>query len=210
MEVDIFAGMVLFTEGVNISTDVSACARTMQELRLQAERLELVACTQSLLAQESHDLTGLALLLNADIPAGWPPPLNDEASRKWAHDFLALHADAVGWSTWYFILKKSRSGKRTLIANGGFKGMPLPDGTVEIGYSVMEDYQRNGYATEAVARLLKWAFLHPEVTRVIAETYPHIRASIRVLEKCGFQYVGEGSELLVIRFELTRHEHERQ
>ncbi len=181
----------------------------MHELRLLTERLELVACTRSLATMEVGNPGSFSRALNADVPAGWPPPLNDEASRKWALDFLTLHPEAAGWSTWYFLLRNDGSGKRTLIANGGFKGAPLADGTVEIGYSVMEHFQGNGYATEAVTRLLTWAFEHPEVTRVIAETYPHISNSIRVLEKCGFHYIGEGSQALVIRFELTRHEQER-
>ena len=68
------------------------------------------------------------------------------------------------------------------IGNGGFKGRPDADGSVEVGYSVMENYQRNGFAPEAVEALVDWAFGYREVQRVIAQTLPELRPSIRVLE----------------------------
>lgn len=176
----------------------------MPPLNLSTERLDLIACTRELAAAELNNRAEFSQLLNADLPENWPPPLNDEATMSWTLNLLSVHPDAAGWASWYFLLNSCKSGKRMAVGNGGFRGLPLPDGTVEIGYSIVQDFQGKGYATEAAWRLIGWAFEHTEVTRVIAETYPHIRTSIRVLEKCGFEYVGEGSAMLVIRFELTR------
>ena len=181
----------------------------MPSLRLHTNRLELVACTLQLVKAEIGDRHEFSRLLGAHVPDRWPPPLNDESSLNWTLNMLTLHPGAVGWSTWYILLKNGSSGERTAVGNGGFKGRPLPDGTVEIGYSVMEAFQRKGYATEAARRLVAWAFEHPEVTRVIAETYPHIATSLRVLEKCGFDYIGGGSEMLTICYELKRTEYNR-
>ena len=64
---------------------------------------------------------------------------------------------------------------------------------------------RRGYASEAVEALVAWAFGHPEVTRVIAETYPELVASVGVLEETGFRFIGAGSEERVIRFERRRN-----
>ncbi len=89
------------------------------------------------------------------------------------------------------------------------KGKPTFDGTVEIGYSVLTEAQGLGYATEAVQGLVSWAFEHPEVLRVIAETLPELTPSIRVLEKSGFVSVAEGSEEGLIRFELSRSAYEK-
>ena len=66
-----------------------------------------------------------------------------------------------------------------------FKGLDA-DGAVEIGYGILEEYQGNGYAAEAVGAAVDWALQQPGVTRVEAETEPDNRASRRVLEKCGF------------------------
>ena len=66
-----------------------------------------------------------------------------------------------------------------------FKGLGA-DGVAEIGYGILEQYQGRGYATEAVKAALAWAFRHPQVTAVEAETEADNAASQRVLEKCGF------------------------
>jgi RimJ/RimL family protein N-acetyltransferase len=79
---------------------------------------------------------------------------------------------------------------------------------VEIGYSVMEEHQHHGYGTEAAGAFIVWAFSHPEVTRVIAETLPELRPSLRVMERNGMRYLGKGSEPGVIRYGVTREEFE--
>ena len=74
---------------------------------------------------------------------------------------------------------------------GGFHGPPDADGQVEIGYAMQPSFREQGLATEAVEGLVKWAFDHPEVRNVRAQTLPHLTASIRVLEKTGFTFVKE-------------------
>jgi ribosomal-protein-alanine N-acetyltransferase len=65
-------------------------------------------------------------------------------------------------------------------------------------------FRRKGYATEAMGGLIDWAFSHPEVRRIRAHTYPHLAASIRVLEQNGLSHVGAGDEPGTLRFELAR------
>ena len=66
-----------------------------------------------------------------------------------------------------------------------FKGL-REDGIAEIGYGILEAYQGQGYATEAVRAACRWAFDHAEVKSLEAETDVGNTASQRVLEKCGF------------------------
>jgi RimJ/RimL family protein N-acetyltransferase len=75
---------------------------------------------------------------------------------------------------------------------------------VEIGYSMLRQYRGMGLATEAAMRLIGWAFTHREVLEVSAETLPHLKSSIRVLEKNGMQLTGPGSEQGVIRYAVAR------
>ena len=88
--------------------------------------------------------------------------------------------------------------------DGRFNLHHREDGKWEIGYHVAKAYTGNGYATEAVKAVLEWAFSHPKVTAVEAETYPDNTASKRVLEKCGFALNGvigeEGS-----RWSIYKH-----
>jgi len=56
---------------------------------------------------------------------------------------------------------------------------------------VLEEYWNRGYATEAVEALVPVIFSLPGITRIIATTYPHLTASIRVLQKNGFERTNE-------------------
>ena len=185
---------------------VSRLSNAVSPLKITTVRLDLISGTPELANADIYDRSQFATLLGARVPDEWPPPLNDIDSMKWFESYLDEHPDGVGWVTWYFILREDESGKRVVIGNGGFKGRPTPDGTVEVGYSIIKDFQNCGYATEATSGLLKWAFGHPEVTRVLAETYPILKKSIRVLEKIGFVFMGVGSEDGVICYSVSLHD----
>ena len=74
-----------------------------------------------------------------------------------------------------------------------FKGLDS-NGIAEIGYGISDKYRNNGYATEAVKAVLKWALNNPNVTAVEAEADFNNTASKRVLEKCGFILNGKIGE----------------
>jgi RimJ/RimL family protein N-acetyltransferase len=171
--------------------------------RLQTARLELVPGTAELGRAEIGDRPRFSLLLGADVPAAWPPPENDEQTMTFFTEYVENNPDGVGWAAWYILLR-AEDGRKTAIGTCGFKGGPDKDGTVETGYAVLPEHQRRGYAPEAVAGLVAWAFGHPEVRRVIAHTFPDLRASIRVLEKCDFTPAGVGEEAGTVRYERRR------
>jgi len=173
----------------------------MSGLRIRTACLELVAGTGEMLTADAGDRCSLAECLEAEVPGDhWPPELWRDA----AEEFLVRtdrFPDIVGWLSWYWVLNDN--GKRILIGCGGFTGAPF-NGEVMIGYSVLEPFQRKGYGSEAVRALVNWAFAHGSINRVIAETFPDNRASIRLLEKCGFEYAGRGFEKGTIRYLLPR------
>ena len=172
-------------------------------LELTTARLTLVPVTLETIDAEIDDRDRLAVLLGADVPADWPPPLNDRNTMRWTRKNLIANPESGGWGTWYFMLR--REGQTPLlIGNGGFKGRFVAPGTCEVGYSVMESHHRRGIASEAVAALVEWAFSHPEIERVVAHTLPELTPSIRVLEKNGFARVDEVLEEGAIMFELKR------
>jgi len=170
-------------------------------LTLVTERLTLVAATLEMARAELLDRQRLAQMIEAEVPDSWPPPLNDANTMRWTIEFLETHADGVGWGPWYFV---ARGARNALVGVGGFTGLPRGDGTVEAGYSVLEAQQRSGFATEAVRALVDWAFDHRAVTRIVGQTLPELTPSIRVLEKCGFRFVGPGYEDGAILYERLR------
>lgn len=168
---------------------------------LQTPRLRLVAATPALLRAEGDGPAPFGALLNARVPAGWPPELYDDDARRWTLNAMESRPDAVGWWMYYVVLD---GGDPELAGVCGYKGPPGEDGTVEVGYGILPAHRRRGYAVEATAALIARAFAVPSVTRVIAETLPELVPSIGVMEKLGFTFEGDGSEPGVIRFTLPR------
>ena len=168
------------------------------------ERLVLVPATPELTRSALTGSSALAAALSAAVPATWPPEYLDAPSLEYTLERLAEGPGNAGW--WLHFIVLNANGSRTLIGSGGYKGPPSADGTVEVGYGIVSDHRRRGYASEATRGLLGNAFANPAVKRAIAETLPELAPSIGVLEKLGFRLIGEGSEPGVIRFELTRAE----
>ncbi|WP_207383719.1 GNAT family N-acetyltransferase [Ruegeria denitrificans] len=65
-----------------------------------------------------------------------------------------------------------------------------PDRDIEIGFVLKRSTWGAGYATEACARLVEFAFLEASVETIYATTNHQNLASQNVLKKCGFQDLG--------------------
>ena len=167
---------------------------------IDSARLYYVPATVELTEADLDGPEPLAAALGVSVPAEWPPELYSRPALMAVLDQLADRAEH-GWSTWYLV---GRSRAEVLVGVCGFKGRPDGAGSVEISYSICPSYRNAGYASEAVERLTRWAFNHAGVQTVTAETLPHLRQSIRVLEKNGFQRAGQGSEYGVVRYALGR------
>ncbi len=169
-------------------------------LSIRSNRLKLVAATAELLLAE-EDREQLGDKLRAQVPDNWPMPLYDVDARQF---FLRVVTDtpaAVGWTGWYILLP-DETGQTTLIGSVGACGPPDENGVILIGYSLLGQFHGQGYATEALRAFLDWAGSDPCLRKVVADTFPNLPASIRVLEKNGFVRHGEGADEGSIRFEL--------
>ena len=172
-------------------------------LRLRTARLELIAATLPLVEAEISGPARLGELLQAEVGA-WPPPLNDENSLRWTFQKLQADPEASGFFAWYVVLL--RDEKRQLVGIAGATGPPDQAGTIEVGYSVVEAFQKQGIGTEATRALIQWAFEHPAVQMVTAQTFPELGPSIKVMERCGMSFLGTGSEPGTIRYGISREQ----
>ena len=168
--------------------------------------MTLVAASPELVAADLGGRDKFAGAIGAVVPDNWPPELFETPTMRAAQEQLSDPSEQ-GWSIWYLLSRHQGSqhrGQPEVMGICGFKGKPDGDGSVEISYSVLEQFRVQGYATEAVARLVVWAFSHQNVGEVSAETLPHLRKSIRVMEKNGFVFTGPGSERGVVRYAVSK------
>lgn len=148
---------------------------------LETERLILRTFTENDAA--------LLLQLNSDpqVTRFTHDPMTDmEQARKVLDEVILPQYALYNYGRWAVHLK----------TNGEFIGWCglkfLTDSQeVDLGYRFMKKTWGNGYATEAASGCLSYGFKTRNIQRIVGRALPENTASIRVLEKCGMQYVCE-------------------
>ena len=165
-------------------------------------RLALVAITpQSLQSEISADGL-LGAITNTHVPLKWPPEHWEPHVFDLLLKRIADDATEVGWHR--YIALRHTDNSRTLIGTlGGFRKAERPE-ECEVGYSVLENYQGKGYATEGTRALIDWALARSSLKMISAQTLPSLPKSIRVMEKCGMKYVGAGDKEGTLRYQWQR------
>ncbi|MEP6756195.1 MAG: GNAT family N-acetyltransferase [Chthonomonadales bacterium] len=163
--------------------------------------MRIIPSTVATVTAEIEDHALLAELLQADIPADWPPEEAADA-LAWFKNQLETKPELDGWFGWYGIATDLPDGRDVLVTGGGYAGLPV-EGSVEIGYSSSPTYYRKGYASEMMAALTARALRLPEVYRVFANVNEDNVASIGLLKKIGFQLQGPGAEANQLQFAIT-------
>ena len=163
-------------------------------------RLTLIAITPEMLLSEKNGDGRLGELTQCAVPSNWP--LKDWEPHVF--DFLlaqiAEHPEQLGWPRYVSFIPLG--GQRTLIGTlGAFTKAERPF-ECEIGYAIAAPYEGRGFATEGARALIDFLRGDERLSSVIAHTFPWIPASIRVMEKCGMVFDGEGEEAGTIRYRL--------
>ncbi len=127
---------------------------------------------------------------NAASPVPLPPAFADPAwAPLWRMRAAQVAADpaAAGWVTGVLW----DPDRRLAVGRAGFHGPPDARGTVEVGYAVLPEHRRRGYARAAPAVLLDRARREPAVRVVRLSIAPDNAASRAVACPFGFAVVGE-------------------
>jgi RimJ/RimL family protein N-acetyltransferase len=99
-----------------------------------------------------------------------------------------------------------------IVGDVGLSVAPGEPGVVKLGYTVAPEYQRRGYATEAVRALVAYAFEVLGAERVRAYADGDNLASHRVAENAGlrlkerFRHEEDGEVWFGVRYELERRD----
>jgi RimJ/RimL family protein N-acetyltransferase len=167
---------------------------------IHTQRLTLIPLTPEHVRTFFEDKGRLAAMLGVTIPDSWP--VFPEGIIYWK-DHPELLSDISDWASRLFV----HSADRVLIGDGGFKGVPDADGRVEIGYALVSPYRGQGLGTEAARALVDWAFSHPEISAVCAETLRDAYQSMRLLEKLGMTFDSlrqDDVDEIVYRWQVSR------
>jgi len=149
---------------------------------VRSPHLTLIPLTLAMMRAAGADRAGLSAALSARIPDDWPQTDLAEALPLFA-DLLAADPAHYPWFVWVIV----KVSDAVVAGDIGFRGPPKDRETVELGYSVLPAFRRQGIAGEAAATLVAWLRARPEARLLIAHTEPGNLISQRVLRRLGMR-----------------------
>ncbi len=121
----------------------------------------------------------------ADTATAIPHPYPEGAAQAW----IATHApafDASNEITYAVTLR----GSEVLVGTVSLLDISPKHSRAEIGYWTGFEFWGLGYCTEAVCRIIPFAYEHLNTTRIVARCLARNQASARVMEKAGLRKEG--------------------
>jgi RimJ/RimL family protein N-acetyltransferase len=130
-------------------------------------------------------------LLGAPLPEEWRG--EDWQWLVQRPDQAEADPSTIPWLPRVLLLKMaddSGGQEPTVVGEVGFHGPPDHDRRVEIGYVVVTEHRRRGYAEEAVRALMTWATAEYGISRFRASISSQNTPSLNLIRKLGFEQVG--------------------
>lgn len=164
---------------------------TLQKDRLLTKRLILIPFTtqicNNILNNDFTDLGKMGLHKgrswpDADVMETLPRIINN----------LSRVTSPTGFESWMII----KNDTLEIIGDAGFKGFNYVEKNADIGYGIIKEERRKGYAEEAVTELIKWAFSKGTVKEITAGCLLDNVGSIPLLKKLNFTETKRDNEML--------------
>jgi len=159
--------------------------------RADGRRLDLIPLPAAAAAALPAGRAEAARIIGAILPHAWPlPDLLGVLPMQ-----AAATPDQERFGIWLIVERETN----TVVGDIGFHGPPVGS-RVEMGFSVIPDRRRRGYAAEAAKAIVEWAIGQPGIRQIVARSDPDNEGSARTLAAAGFARVGEREGLIEWRF----------
>jgi [ribosomal protein S5]-alanine N-acetyltransferase len=159
---------------------------------IHAPRLDLVLMSPAVMrALLASDWDRAGQLLGAHVPPEWRGGYWQWLGQR--PEQAEADPSAAPWMPRVMLLRTIElSGRQQAVVVGeaSFHGPPDGNGRVEIGYMVVGERRRRGYAEEAARALMAWATAEHGVIRFRACISPCNTPSLNLIRKLGFIQVG--------------------
>ena len=155
--------------------------QTLEIDKLTTERLILIPYTiqicKNLINDDFSDLIKMGLKKGIS----WPDNDIIETLPKIINNLSQVESP-TGFESW-MIIKNDTS---EIIGDIGFKGFNYAEKNIDMGYGIIKEERRKGYAEEAAIELIKWAFSKEIVNEITARCLIENMSSINLLKKLNF------------------------
>lgn len=113
--------------------------------------------------------------------------MDDSGPLRWRVPQVTADASVNRW----FVRWMVDTTTREIVGSVSFHGPPDEAGMMEIGLGVHPDFQRRGFASEALSGMWSWVVDQPGVELLRYTVDPNNQASVAVIKKFGFERVGQ-------------------
>ena len=127
---------------------------------------------------------------------GWPDDDVMETLPKIINNLKQVVAP-TGFESWMIIKNDSLE----IIGDIGFKGFNHADQNIDLGYGIIQNERRKGYAEEAARAIIKWAIAHKEVKEITAKCLIGNIGSVNLLRKLNFVQTMKDEAMVYWRLE---------
>jgi RimJ/RimL family protein N-acetyltransferase len=127
---------------------------------------------------------------------GWEAPYSPAQATRFIDEMKSTQPGSPG--DWYQLAMELKSSRK-LIGDCALQVLREDAHQAEIAFTLARTYQGQGFASEAVARLLDYLFKDLDLHRVRANIDPQNTASARLLERLGFRHEGRFIESLWLK-----------
>ena len=159
---------------------------------IETERLILKPLTYEQLVKYTKCDNSLEEELNLNKTSRTISPELKEAFEQTILPNVADTAKDYLYSTLWTAISKDAN---KMVGDICIVGEPNSNGEIEIGYGTYDEFQKQGFMTEAVSRIITWAKSQPKVFSIIASTEKENIGSFTILLKNNFLKIGETETL---------------
>ncbi len=158
---------------------------------LKTERLILIPFTTQICNNFINDDFSDLIKLGLKKGKGWPDNDVIETLTKIINNLSQLNSP-TGFESWMIIKKDTLE----IIGDAGFKGLNFEENNIDIGYGIIKEERRKGYAKEAATELINWAFSNEIVKEITARCLINNISSINLLKKFNFKEIKYENEMV--------------
>lgn len=161
------------------------------QLKIQTARLTLIPFTIGICQESlSHNFTAIKSL--GIYPGkGWPDEETIDTLPRIIKNLNKV-GQPSGFESWMII----ENERKLLIGDIGFKGLPNLNGEIDLGYGIIENERKKGFAIEASSAVLQWAFEQKNVSAITASCHTSNFGSQKILSLLNFSILKKDDEMI--------------
>jgi [ribosomal protein S5]-alanine N-acetyltransferase len=173
--------------------------QSLQIDRLLTERLILVPFTMQICKHLLNDDFSDILKMGFKRGISWPDEDVKDTLPRIINNLSKVESP-TGFESWMIV----KNDTFEVIGDLGFKGFNEAAQNVDIGYGIIKEERRKGYAEEAVTTIINWAFSNEIVNEITAQCLMDNMGSIHLLQKFNFIETKKDDKMIYWSLQKTK------